>query len=105
MNAKSAASLSRDQMESDVQRVISGAEDMLEEAASSSGEKAAELRGRALEQLSALRKRMYAAQETVVEKSKLAARATDDYVHDHPWRSMAAAASVGVLIGLLLNRR
>ena len=105
MNATSAAALSRDQLESDVERVISGAEDMLEQAASAGGEKGAELRGRAMAQLSALRERLHAAQGAVLDTSKKAARATDDYVHDHPWRAIAAAASVGVLVGLLLNRR
>ena len=44
--------------ESDVSKAISGAEDMLTRAANSTGEKAAELRGRALEQLQALRGRL-----------------------------------------------
>ena len=41
----------------------------------------------------------------MVTKSKAAARATDDYVHDHPWKAVGVAAGVGLLIGLLLNRK
>ena len=89
------------EMESDVNRAISGAEDMLAQAASSTGEKAAELRGRALEQLKALRGRLQDAQAAALRQSKAAARATDDYVHDHPWRSIGIAAGVGVLLGIL----
>jgi ElaB/YqjD/DUF883 family membrane-anchored ribosome-binding protein len=99
MNTKSS------EMESDVSRAISGAEDMLAQAATSTGEKAAELRGRALEQLKALRGRLQDAQAAALRQSKAAARATDDYVHDHPWRAIGAAAGVGVLIGLLIARR
>jgi ElaB/YqjD/DUF883 family membrane-anchored ribosome-binding protein len=33
------------------------------------------------------------------------ARATDDYVHEHPWRAVGAAAGVGLIIGLLISRR
>jgi ElaB/YqjD/DUF883 family membrane-anchored ribosome-binding protein len=33
------------------------------------------------------------------------ARATDDYVHEHPWKSIGVAAGVGLLVGLLIGRR
>jgi ElaB/YqjD/DUF883 family membrane-anchored ribosome-binding protein len=104
MNAKSAAAAA-DEMQSDVNDAISGAEDMLKQAANSTGEKAAELRARALEQLRALRDRLDDARHTAVHHSKYAARVTDDFVHDHPWRSILAAASVGVVVGLLIGRR
>src|SRR4051812_179672 len=58
------------EMESDVSKAISGAEDMLAQAANSTGEKAAELRGRALEQLKALRSRMHEAQAAALRQSK-----------------------------------
>lgn len=90
---------------SDVDKAISGAEEMLAQAANATGEKAAELRGRALEQLRALRERLQDVHHTALEKSKAAAHATDDYVHDHPWRSILAAASLGVVVGLLIARR
>ena len=40
-----------------------------------------------------------------VDRAKEAARATDDYVHSHPWQAIGIAAGIGVAIGLLLNRR
>lgn len=104
MNTKTVASVAAD-VESDVHKAISGAEDMLAQAANATGEKAAELRGRALEQLSALREKLADAQHAALEKGKAAAHATDDYVHDHPWRSILAAASLGVVVGLLISRR
>ena len=104
MNAKSTATTA-DEAQSNVSDAISGAEAMLTQAASATGEKAAELRARALQQLKALRERLDDAGQAALERSKLAARATDEYVHDHPWRSILAAASVGVVIGLLISRR
>ncbi len=104
MNSKATAT-DTDDIESDVHKAISGAEDMLVQAANATGEKAAELRGRALEQLRALREKLADAQHTALEKGKAAAHATDDYVHDHPWRSILAAASLGVVVGLLISRR
>jgi ElaB/YqjD/DUF883 family membrane-anchored ribosome-binding protein len=94
-----------DGAESDINRALRGAEDMLAQAASATGEKAAELRGRALEQLKALRERLNEAQALALKQGKAAVHATDDYVHDHPWRSILAAASAGVVIGLLIGRR
>ncbi|HWH83507.1 MAG TPA: DUF883 family protein [Burkholderiaceae bacterium] len=104
MNAKTTAEFAAD-VRADVSKSIAGAEDMLTQAAHATGEKAAELRGRAVEQLKALRERLRVAQDTALEKGKAAASATDDYVHDNPWRSIVAAASVGVVIGLLIGRR
>src|SRR5580765_331414 len=105
MNAKTTASTLADDVQSDVDKALAGAEDMLTQAANSTGEKAAELRGRALEQLKALQERLKDAQHTAVEKGKAAAYATDDYVHENPWRSIVAAASIGVVVGLLIARR
>jgi ElaB/YqjD/DUF883 family membrane-anchored ribosome-binding protein len=104
MTTTSAASLA-DQVEADVRKAISGAEDMLTQAANATGEKAAELRSQALHQLKALRERMNDAQATAIRQGKAAARATDDYVHENPWRSILAAASLGVVVGLLIGRR
>jgi ElaB/YqjD/DUF883 family membrane-anchored ribosome-binding protein len=39
------------------------------------------------------------------DRAKEAARATDDYVHDHPWQMVGVAAAVGFVAGLLMNRR
>ena len=105
MNAKATAASLADDAQSDVSKAIAGAEDMLTQAANATGEKAAELRGRALEQLKALQARMKEVHGTALEKGKAAAHATDDYVHDNPWRSILAAASVGVVVGLLIGRR
>lgn len=88
-----------------VQKAIRNAEDMFHQAATVGGEKAAELRERAMEQLRVVREKLHDAQDKVVTTSKAAARATDDFVHDNPWKSIVTAAAIGVVVGLLLNRR
>ena len=40
-----------------------------------------------------------------MDRAKAAARATDDYVHDNPWQAIGVAAAIGLVAGLLLNRR
>ena len=44
-------------------------------------------------------------QEVVADRAKAAARATDDFVHDNPWKAIGIAAGVGFLLGLLVNRK
>ncbi len=89
----------------DVQKAIRRAEDMFNQAATAGGERATELRERAMEQLRVLREKLADAQDTVVAKGRPAAQVTDDYVHDHPWKAIATAGAIGVVVGLLLNRR
>ncbi len=40
----------------------------------------------------------------LMERSKAAASSTDAYVHEYAWSSLAMAALVGVIIGLMIRR-
>jgi ElaB/YqjD/DUF883 family membrane-anchored ribosome-binding protein len=42
-------------------------------------------------------------QDTVTNKTKAAAEATDAYVHENPWKVVGMAAGLGLIIGLLLR--
>jgi ElaB/YqjD/DUF883 family membrane-anchored ribosome-binding protein len=44
-------------------------------------------------------------QRALTEKTRAAARATDLYVHERPWESIAVGAGAGLLLGLLVARR
>ncbi len=95
----------KDRIITDVKGVLDDAEDLLKQAATSSGDRATELREHALETLKRGAERLQDLQDSVVERSRAAARVTDDYVHDNPWRSIGIAGAAGFLIGLLVNRR
>ena len=41
---------------------------------------------------------------TVAERSRAAATTTDAYVHEYAWSSVALAALLGVVIGLMVRR-
>lgn len=43
--------------------------------------------------------------DEVVGRARHAARATDDWVHDEPWKAIGIAAAVGLGVGLLVARR
>ncbi len=44
-------------------------------------------------------------QDVTVARARAAGHAADDYVHDHPWKAIGAAAGVGMILGLLIGRR
>ena len=77
----------------------------LEAALKAGGGRLEALIDKALTLLKQAKEKASDVQVVVVEKSKQAARATDDYVHDHPWQAVGIAAGIGVVIGLLLNRK
>ena len=41
----------------------------------------------------------------LVDKTKAAARATDDFVHEEPWKAVGVAAALGLALGVLIGRR
>ncbi|MFN7835940.1 MAG: YqjD family protein [Burkholderiaceae bacterium] len=95
----------KDKLFTDIKSVLSDAEDLIKAAAATSGERAVELRDKALGNLRRAKDAMQDAQAVVYEKSRAAAQAADDYAHDHPWRTAGMAAAAGFLLGLLVNRR
>ena len=97
--------VNKERLMSDIKTVLADAEDLLKQAASATGERASELRETALTRLKQAKEKAADVQVVVIEKGKKAARATDDYVHEHPWTSIGIAAGVGVMIGLLINRK
>lgn len=96
---------SKDRLVRDLQRVIADAEELLHATAGQTEGKVAEMRERIRENLIAARHKLTDIEETVKVKTKQVARATDEYVHDHPWRAIGTAAGLGLLIGLLIGRR
>ena len=85
--------------------VLTEAEEMLKRAASETGEKAKDMRSQVEAKLLTAKLRLQELEGQAVDRAKEAARATDDYVHNHPWQAIGIAAGIGVAIGLLLNRR
>lgn len=95
----------KDKLVADLKVVIADAEELLAVTASQTGEKVAALRERMQENLRAARHKLLDAEEAIREKTRAAARATDEYVHENPWKSIGVAAGVGLLVGLVLGRR
>ncbi|HUX30200.1 MAG TPA: DUF883 family protein [Thiobacillus sp.] len=97
--------ITKEQLITDFKVVVADAEALLKATASQGGEKMAEIRAKAEESLRVVKHRMDEAQAALLVKTKAAAKATDVYVHENPWRAIGAAAGVGLVIGLLIGRR
>lgn len=94
-----------EQLITDFKVVVADAEALLKATANQGGEKLAEVRAKAEESLRIVKARMAEAQAAVLARTKAAAKATDAYVHENPWKAVGVAAGVGLIIGLLIGRR
>lgn len=93
------------QLITDFKAVVADAEALLAATANQGGEKVAEIRSKVESSLMNAKARMAEAQVALIAKTKEAAKATDEYVHENPWKAVGLAAAVGVVIGLLISRR
>lgn len=96
---------SKEQLVNDFKVVVADAEALLKATANQGGEKLAEVRAKTEKSLKAAKAGIADAQSVVIAKTKEAAKVTDAYVHENPWRSIGLAASVGLVVGLLIGRR
>ncbi len=96
--------VSKEKLMQDLRVVVSDAEELLKATAGQAGEKVSAVRERIQENLVAAKARLDVAEAAVIEKTKYAAKATDEYVHDNPWKAVGVAACVGVIVGMLIGR-
>ena len=103
------AQVARDKLLHEFNEVVTDTEQLLKAAASTGGEKTQALRSSVEHSLKAARERLRELEHDAEKRARAAAKAADVYVHGHPWQSIAIAAGacavVGVVVGLLLNRR
>jgi ElaB/YqjD/DUF883 family membrane-anchored ribosome-binding protein len=97
--------VSRDKIAQDMKAVISDAEELLRATASQAGDQIAAARERIQDSLYRAKVKLAEAEGIVLDSTREIARATDDYVHDHPWRAVGIAAGIGLVVGLLIGRR
>lgn len=107
MSTKSIAvpgEISKEKLMQDFRVVVADAEDLLRATAGQAGEKVAAARERIQENLVAAKVRLAAAEEAVAAKAKEAAKATDEYVHENPWKAVGIGVGVGLIVGMLISR-
>lgn len=97
--------VTKEQLIADFKVVIADAEALIKATAAQGGEAFDSLRAKAEDSLAVAKAKIAETQDVLVEKTKAAARATDDYVHENPWQAVGAAAAIGLVIGLIIGRR
>lgn len=95
----------KDKLMDDLRLVVSDAEALLHATASQAGEGAAAARARIQKSLHVVKERLVDAEEAVIERTKEAAKVTDEYVHDNPWKAIGITAALGMIVGMLIARR
>ena len=97
--------VTKEKLAEDVKVVLHDAEILLRETAGQLSEKARDARARLEKGITIARERLAEVQKTSVEKAKVAAKATDEFVHENPWKSVGIAFAVGITLGVLIGRR
>lgn len=89
----------------DVKTLVADAQALLQAAAALTGEKADEVRNRGMRLLDTALAKAEDAQKSAMVAGKEMAASADGYVKENPWRTIAAAAGVGLLVGVILGRK
>lgn len=97
--------INRERLVGDVKNVIADAEDLLKATATDASERVKSLRPRLEESMRSTKLRLVEAERAVLDTTRSAAEATDRYAHDNPWKTAGIAATVGLLLGLIIGRR
>lgn len=92
-------------VQTDVKTLVKDAQALLTAAAALTGEKAEDMRARGMQLLDVALGKASHVQGQALVKGKELAHSADVYVRDNPWRTIAAAAGVGLLVGVILGRK
>ena len=103
--ATNATTTATDRLVTELKEIASDAEELLRLTAGQAGDKIADVRTRLGESLSSVKGQLAQFEAEMLQRGKEVARATDEYVHDNPWKAIGATAGVAFLLGLLIGRR
>jgi ElaB/YqjD/DUF883 family membrane-anchored ribosome-binding protein len=97
--------VTRDKLVRDVKEVISDAESLIRLTADDLGDKAKDARAKLADRLETAKGRLHDAEGVIREKATASAKEADRVVREHPYESLGVAFGVGLLVGILLNRK
>jgi ElaB/YqjD/DUF883 family membrane-anchored ribosome-binding protein len=100
-----ALQLSKEKLISDLHQGIADSEEMLKLTANEVGASATELRERVRQRMDKAKAELIHLQQLTVAKAKAAGHATDEFVHENPWKSIGIGTGLGLVVGLLISRR
>ena len=95
----------RERLMQDLKHAIQDAEQWLRGAASAGSDDLTMVKAKFEDTLRTAKRDLLKLEDSMIARGKMAAQATDHYVHDNPWKSVATGAAIGVIVGLLIARR
>jgi ElaB/YqjD/DUF883 family membrane-anchored ribosome-binding protein len=95
----------RERLMGDLKRAVQDAETWLRNATSANSEDLGMVKAKFEDTLRTAKRDLLKLEDSMLARGKIAAQATDHYVHDHPWKAVAAGAAIGVIVGMLISRR
>lgn len=101
----SATATSKERLAADFAKVMEDIDSLVNATATQAEGEATALRARIRDRLEATTEKISQAQQAALERARDAARATDGYVHDHPWQAIGVAGALGLALGVLIGRR
>ncbi len=105
MNTQENSGNNGKQLMSDMKAVIKDAEVLIKNSGLPSGDDFRSAKERFEATLKNAKDEMMRIEKLVVDKTKVAAATTDNYVKDNPWQAVGLGAAIGLAIGLLLGRK
>jgi ElaB/YqjD/DUF883 family membrane-anchored ribosome-binding protein len=89
----------------EVATLIADVEDLLQKVGHIADAEVAQVRERIQEKIAVAKDTLTNRRVQITKAARYAAGATDDFVHENPWRSTGLAALAGLVVGLVLFRR
>jgi len=90
---------------SEFQRFLTDIEELVGQATSMTGEDLVRVKNKLNERINLAKVSLNEISDTLVQKARNGAVATNNYVHEQPWTAVGAGAAIGLLVGLLVSRR
>ena len=89
----------------EIESLIADVEDLLQKVGHIADTEVAQLRDRLNEKIAGAKETLGNQRVRLAGVARNAAGATDDYVHENPWRSTGVATLIGLALGYLIFRR
>jgi ElaB/YqjD/DUF883 family membrane-anchored ribosome-binding protein len=104
-NAESLASSVSSGVSREFHSFLADIEDLVKDTTSLTGEDLAKAKAKLSARVAAARESVEDMSDAVVSRARKTAKATDQYVHEQPWKVIGASAAIAFLVGFALARR
>ncbi len=105
MDALNAVRETRQRLSEELRNVVQDTEEVLKHRIQDANGEYNAAREKLERSVKHARRQLEGVEQAVIDRTKEAAKATDHYVHSHPWQSIGVGASIGLLVGMLIGRK